>query len=138
MIDLSEKYKVDLSAVSKIIKRKDFFLKTYASVENQSGNVNMRRVSHVTDSQFDNAMYMWFCQKRKLGEPRSGTLIQQQARLFHNRFYGESKFTASDGWLSKFKRRHNIRSEDTKSTEKLFLSNEYKFTLAYLFLDIFR
>lgn len=53
-------------------------------------------------------MFEWFCKVRKQNIPVSGTLIQEKARGSH------LHFTASNGWLEKFRKKHGIFLEVDK------------------------
>lgn len=56
------------------------------------------------------ALYMWFCLKRQRGVPVSGVILQEEAKILSQQFPEEgSNFVASDGWLSRWKRRYGIR-----------------------------
>ena len=60
------------------------------------------------------ALYLWFIQNREKGIPISGPVLREKALLFYNKLKQndvppEEKFTASDGWLSRWKRRYGIR-----------------------------
>lgn len=56
------------------------------------------------------ALYVWFGMKRCSGVPLSGPFLQQKAMLLSKEFPDEAEtFTASEGWLSRWKRRYGIR-----------------------------
>ncbi|GFS57664.1 uncharacterized protein NPIL_252631 [Nephila pilipes] len=60
----------------------------------------------------DHALWVWFEQERREGTPLSGPIIQERALILYNEM-GESdnkKFTASEGWLHRWKKRHGIRN----------------------------
>ncbi|XP_024943536.1 jerky protein homolog-like [Cephus cinctus] len=62
------------------------------------------------DKVLDDAVYLWFCQKRSLDEPISGPLLCEKARVLNEKLNGDrsDSFKASNGWLNNFKRRHGI------------------------------
>ena len=60
----------------------------------------------------EDAMYVWFSQRRSLGEPISGPLICEKALQFNEQLNGPKYFKASSGWLKNFKSRHGIRELD--------------------------
>ena len=120
--DLANKYKLHRTTVARIIKEKETISKHYESVKKQSGNINAKKISKFIDSPFENALYMWLVQKRSLGdEPISGIILKEQAKLFYEHFHGQVKLSASDGWLEKFKKRHNIRTLSVKGNTNLTL-----------------
>jgi hypothetical protein len=63
-------------------------------------------------NKIDETLYLWFTQQRDRGIPISGPILQQKAiEIGENLPVIEAPdtFTASDGWLSRWKRRHGIR-----------------------------
>ncbi|KAJ8961705.1 hypothetical protein NQ318_021305 [Aromia moschata] len=56
--------------------------------------------------------------KRALGEPVTGPVLQAKAKQFHASLNVDSNFSASNGWLARFKKRHGIRCLNIKG-EKL-------------------
>lgn len=68
------------------------------------------RFRKIENNRVDKAMWIWFQQYRAKGIPLSGPLIRAQALKFHKRLGGSKNFQASEGWLSKWKDRHNIRN----------------------------
>lgn len=60
--------------------------------------------------QTSEALFLWFSNLRGLGSPISGPMLQAKAIEFHKRFKdGEANFSASDGWLDRWKKRYGIR-----------------------------
>ncbi|KAJ8955872.1 hypothetical protein NQ318_005420 [Aromia moschata] len=100
--DLSEKYKVHHSAISKIIHNKDKILQHKETMAKYDANKNVLRYSS----------------KRALGEPVTGPVLQAKAKQFHASLNVDSNFSASNGWLARFKKRHRIRCLNIKG-EKL-------------------
>lgn len=67
-------------------------------------------------SDFENvgeALYLWFVQQREKGTPISGPMLKEKALNFYSQLRiecpEEEKFTASEGWLFRWKRRYGIR-----------------------------
>ncbi|KAJ8934431.1 hypothetical protein NQ318_017132 [Aromia moschata] len=116
--DLSEKYKVHHSAISKIIHNKDKILQHKESMEKYGANKNVLRYSSVHVSLFEKCTFLWFCEKRALGEPVTGLVLKAKAKQFHASLTVDSNFSASNGWLARFKKRHGIRCLNIKG-EKL-------------------
>ncbi|KAK9700311.1 Tc5 transposase DNA-binding domain [Popillia japonica] len=54
----------------------------------------------------DVAIYNWFKQNRAEAQPISGPLLCEKALWFHKQMKLEQLFFASQGWLNKFKARH--------------------------------
>ncbi|KAJ8935904.1 hypothetical protein NQ318_008667 [Aromia moschata] len=67
---------------------------------------------------FQKCTFLWFCQKRTVGEPVTGPVLQAKAKQFHVSLNVDSDFSASNGWLARFKKRHGIRCLNIKG-EKL-------------------
>lgn len=57
----------------------------------------------------DTATYTWFCNARSHKLPVNGPMIQTKALQLANTLDPTNKFTASDGWLDKFTKRHEIK-----------------------------
>ncbi|XP_051153380.1 jerky protein homolog-like [Leptopilina boulardi] len=58
----------------------------------------------------DKNLFLWFTQQREKGLPVSGTILQGKAMMIAKQFPEESEtFTASVGWLDRWKKRHGIR-----------------------------
>lgn len=56
------------------------------------------------------ALFLWFTQNRDKGVPMSGPILQEKALKFRNELNeGEPDFTASVGWLDRWKKRYGIR-----------------------------
>ena len=65
------------------------------------------------DLQTEQAVYLWFKQKRLLGQTVSCLLLQEKARLIYTKLTQKEDFLASNGWLEKFKKRHGIKTLTT-------------------------
>ena len=71
----------------------------------------MKKSEHETLSE---ALYIWFIQQREKGIPILGSFLKGKALQFYNQMENncsqtEETFTASEGWLFRWKRRYNIR-----------------------------
>lgn len=68
---------------------------------------SMKKAEYEKTSQ---ALYLWFCQQREKGSPISGPMLQEKAVFYQNTFKdGEEGFTASAGWLDRWKKRYGVR-----------------------------
>lgn len=88
---------------------------------NVTTDKTLKQRHHVTVSvneKIDEAVFLWFSQERQKGVPISGPLIQEKALQLNKLMNGDSAFTASNGWLDRWKKRHGIR-QLTISGEKL-------------------
>ncbi|XP_039627277.1 jerky protein homolog-like [Polypterus senegalus] len=71
----------------------------------------------------DEALFLWFTQERQKGIPITGPLIQEKALQLNKLMDGDVSFTASCGFLDRWKKRHGIR-QLTITGEKLSADNK--------------
>lgn len=109
---------VSHAAISYIIKNKENIQSHFHLLSEQQGNENRTRVDPMDHSILEKAIFQWFIQKRNLGEPVSGPVLQEKARIFNEHLQGSSTFLASSGWINRFEQRHGIR-ELTVQGERL-------------------
>lgn len=89
-----------------ILKRKAELMTAFED----NGNGSRKRACYRNKSDdIDELTWQWFQRVRGLKTPVSGPMIQQQARDYATEL-GKSDFEASNGWLARFKGRHNIRA----------------------------
>lgn len=57
------------------------------------------------------ALYQWFRVQRDKGTPISGPILQEKALKFYDELKeeGEAVFTASNGWLDRWKQRYGVK-----------------------------
>jgi hypothetical protein len=103
---LSTKYNISLGSVSNILKRKAEYFNDYETNQNQ--NVK-RKLTDMNSQKLDEQVYEWFVQQRSKKIPISGPILQEKARQIAESL-GDNlgSFKASNGWLEKFRTRHNI------------------------------
>lgn len=70
----------------------------------------------------DDAVFKCFLQQRSVGNPLSGPIVCEKAKMFAEKMEGLSEFKASSVWLRNFKVRHGIRELDLCG-EKLSANN---------------
>lgn len=76
----------------------------------QSGIVNLKEKRSFINPQglnIDKICFEWFSRARSQNIPISGPLVQTKAKEIAEK-YGYQNFKASDGWLQKWRKRHNI------------------------------
>lgn len=79
--------------------------KQFASSETESrGQKRIRSAAHV---ELDAALLKWFTQRRNDGIPLDGTFLKGKAAGLAQ-LLGIEDFKCSNGWLDRFKKRHNI------------------------------
>lgn len=96
---------------------------------------NRSTVKKPKNESLDEALFMWFEKERERGVPISGPILKEKALSLNQKLGGDPSFTASIGWLSRWKDRHGVRqlsvtgeslsgavddSEDFKKFEKMF------------------
>ena len=69
---------------------------------------NAKHVRRTTAENLNNAVYAWFKQQRAHGLTISGIIIQAKELQIHSDLNTNWKFSASEGWLEKFKLKHGI------------------------------
>ncbi|XP_069192076.1 tigger transposable element-derived protein 7-like [Procambarus clarkii] len=121
---LAAEFNVGKSTVCDIKRQKDNIRKFLASSD--SGALNKRKtIKGSANTNLDEAVYKWFNQERSVGMPLGGDAIKTAADKFAQKM-NIPDFRASEGWLQRFKNRHNIKnrkvcgeslSADTDSVE---------------------
>ncbi|XP_020293552.1 jerky protein homolog-like [Pseudomyrmex gracilis] len=66
-----------------------------------------KRIRTSNVEEINTRLSTWILEKRMLGDILTDNLIQQKALELHQKFGVPAKFTASRGWLWRFKKRHN-------------------------------
>lgn len=117
-VSLAKIYGVGTSTISDI-KAKRAQVEQFASkLNSEEGTLKRKTARSANNKALEDAMYVWFTQRRSLGEPISGPLICEKALQFNEQLNGPKDFKASSGWLKNFKSRHGIRELDIEG-EKL-------------------
>ena len=99
-----ERFSVGKTQIQTILKKKRELLDAYKANANSS---RKRLCYHGDHEDLDELTWCWFQLARSQNIPISGPMIQEQARDFA-RELGKDDFKASNGWLDRFKSRHNI------------------------------
>lgn len=80
--DLSAKYKVHHSTITKILKTRDEFTAKCKSVEQSDGSLSRKKYTGVENTLLEKSLYAWFKQARTIGQPISGTILRKKALEF--------------------------------------------------------
>jgi hypothetical protein len=56
----------------------------------------------------DDALWLWFMQERRRGTPINGPILKEKAVILHSKLGEKGNFSASDGWLTRWKKRHGV------------------------------
>lgn len=100
----AERFQISKTCVSKINKRRSEYLQRSEENENATRSRKIRKTSNYDINQ---ASFEWFKRMRGMNARVSGPMLQEVALDFSKKL-GVEKFTASNGWLESFKKRHNI------------------------------
>lgn len=105
---ISEKFGIGRSTVSDIRKNKEKIL----SFRRQTVDMGMKKRPKTMklgeDRELDQALYLWFKQKRMSGVPVTGPLLCAKAMELSKSLKADTKFRASEGWKWRFCKRHGI------------------------------
>jgi hypothetical protein len=95
--------KIAKSTLSRILSESDTYLTNFDS----KNTYRMRAAHH---PEMEDALHMWYCNKRNLHIPVSDELLIEKGRHFGDEFYGLNNvdFKYSHGWLNNFKQRFGI------------------------------
>ena len=104
--ELKDKFQVSLGAVSNILKRKNEYLYDYESNQNKKFK---RKLKDDLGQTINDAVYEWFVAQRSKKIPVSGPILQEYAKKVATEMNDTSGFKASNGWLERFRARHNIQ-----------------------------
>ncbi|XP_064410227.1 tigger transposable element-derived protein 4-like [Latimeria chalumnae] len=101
-VQVAEKFGVSKSVVSRILKNSDAILKKY----DISRNRGRKRQRDGKEADVGEALWLWFQHKLSQGACLSRPMLKQKAT--HLAAEQGKEFNPSDGWLSRWKARHNI------------------------------
>jgi Mor family transcriptional regulator len=106
---LSQEYNVGRTTISDILKRKYKFLKFMAeNTDNKSENLKRRRTLRRTVHKLlEDKLLEWYNENRHMYI--SGPMIANKAQELHKELGYTDSFSASNGWLDRFKSRHGIK-----------------------------
>lgn len=99
--DAADKYGIPASTVSTIFKNRESIINSFES----GFRLHSKRVKTPIFKNIDKAVLDWFTAARSQNMPISGGIIKEKAMEFAKRF-GDDNFTASTGWLDKWKQRY--------------------------------
>lgn len=111
---LAREYGVGKSTIFDIKSKQEAILQFACKQDSSEGTKNRKTLKSADNNDLENALYLWFTQRRSLGEPISGPMLCEKALEFNKKLNGPTDFKASSGWLSKFKQRHGIRQLDVQ------------------------
>ncbi|GBN06061.1 Tigger transposable element-derived protein 4 [Araneus ventricosus] len=115
---LAERSHIGITQISELLKDKEGIPKMW--VLNSNENLKFRKTE---TSEIDEVLMKLFRSARAQNIPVSGVLFQEKAREL-GESSGLKTFKASNGWLEKFRARHNISFKQISGEEKSVNPNE--------------
>ena len=106
---IAEKFGIGRSTVGDIKNNKKKILQFKSEMVGMGVKRPVKAMKVGEDQQLDQAVFLWFKQKRMDGVPVSGGMIREKALELSRKLHGETTFKASEGWKWRFCRRHGIR-----------------------------
>lgn len=107
--ELAQDYGIGVQTVRDIRKNKTKFEEFVGDCESIAGPSKRKTMKKSTFEDLDFALLQWFRQKRAAGIAVTGPECIDQAKLLHEVLGLGGNFTASTGWLTRFKQRYGIR-----------------------------
>ncbi|KAL1921206.1 uncharacterized protein VTP21DRAFT_10922 [Calcarisporiella thermophila] len=117
--DLKEVFKIGRSTIFGILKERSNI--SQASVKLPPSFLSRTRIYDSRVSIVDETLYFWYKCQRGPTILISGDMLKNKARTFYNRLSEKvpgqlpPQFSASNGWLQRFKKRYNLPSRETMS-----------------------
>lgn len=119
--EICRSYNIHKSTLTRIKNNKEnfeeFASKTYVNQK------KIKRMKPLKNPDLDDKLYAWFLLRREANELVSNEMLKVKALDLKRSLNVHEEFSASDGWLDKFKKRHGIRIL-TVSGEKLSCNAE--------------
>lgn len=128
---LADRFGVGAATITDIKNNSEKILSLVTTLETGDGCSSRKVMKKAKDEQHENAVFTWFLQQRSIGQPISGPILCEKARMFSEKM--GVGFKASTGWIRNFKNRHGIRELDIAG-EKLSADSE----AANKFVDTFK
>ena len=92
--------------IQEIVRDRQKILKRWEGGERSDRKYT--KVRKIGYKELDKVVWEWFTRARAKNIPVSGKLIQERT-LMYTAELGHSSFTASNSWLEKWQKRHNVR-----------------------------
>ncbi|XP_069767039.1 general transcription factor II-I repeat domain-containing protein 2-like isoform X2 [Narcine bancroftii] len=110
---LTEEYGVGTTTIYDLKKQKDKLLKFYSESDEQKLMKNRKTLHKGKNEELERVLMKWIRQRRSERIPLNGMVIMKQAKIYHDELKIEGNCEYSAGWLTKFKKRHGIKSFDS-------------------------
>lgn len=119
---LSREYGVGKATISDW-KKNRAKIEQFCSASSEKTLEKRQKTTVSSYEKLDEALFLWFTQEREKGIPISGPLVKEKSLQLNKLMNGDPSFSASCGFLDRWKKRHGIR-QLTISGEKLSADNE--------------
>ena len=107
---LSKELELGKSTICDIKRNEGRLTRFAAKMDSTEGSMKRKTMKMASDTRLDDAVFLWFAQKRSQGVPVSGPILMAKALELNAKINpGDEKFKASTGWLKNFQSRHGIR-----------------------------
>ena len=103
---IAEKFNCGKSQIQSILAKRTEILDEYSA----NKNALSKRARASQTQNINEATYEWYQKARLKNIPVTGPMLQEKAKQASEEL-GDSEFTASNGWLDRFKKRFNIKSK---------------------------
>lgn len=101
---IAKRHGIPKCTLSRILKDREKIQKAYNSGAFTPGRKRMRLADH---EDLEKALFLWFKRARSSNLPVTGPILEEKARDIALQI-GIEDFKFSDGWLSRFKKRHGL------------------------------
>lgn len=104
-VDLAKELSIPVSTLNTIVKSRETI-----TINAAKCGPSAKKRKYVKDSRFkqlEEILLEWFVGARAANLPINGTLMREKARVIASRLDIQD-FTASNGWIDRFKKRHNV------------------------------
>ncbi|XP_043252394.1 jerky protein homolog-like [Colletes gigas] len=83
------------------------------------GTEGKKRFRRPVLDELDTRLYTWYQQRRAVDQRITNAILQEKAVELNEEFGGPSSFSASNGWIWRFKQRHCINFHDSNNENSL-------------------
>ena len=101
---LAAEFSCGRTCIQTLMTQKEVIMTDWKCSENSS----LKKGKFEEYQDINNAVWGWFCMAREALIPVSGPMIQEEALQIASKL-NVTEFTASNGWLEKWKNRHNVK-----------------------------
>ncbi len=111
---LMKRFGVGQSTIFDVKYNKESILAFASQMDSKEGSTKRKTMKLVENEKLEEAMYVWFIQRRGKGDPISGPMVCEKTLLMNEKLGGPKDFKASHGWLHNFKSHHGIHELDVQ------------------------